>query len=80
MILQSLVKENSVVIDVGCHKTTTGHFVGEVEFEAASRRAAFITPVPGGVGPMTVCYAMYNTILACARRLDIELPMSLYDD
>lgn len=54
-----------MVIDVGCYRTASGALVGDVEFATASKRAGFITPVPGGVGPMTVAYVMHNTVLAC---------------
>lgn len=66
-----------MVIDVGCHRTATGDFVGEVEFEAAAERAGFITPVPGGVGPMTVAFVMVNTIVACEQRHGITPPEEL---
>jgi len=58
------VKEGAVVIDVGINRSETGSLVGDVEFEAASGRAAWITPVPGGVGPMTVASLLENTLYA----------------
>jgi methylenetetrahydrofolate dehydrogenase (NADP+)/methenyltetrahydrofolate cyclohydrolase len=58
------VRPGSIVIDVGMNRVATGHLVGDVEFEAARERAAWITPVPGGVGPMTVAMLMYNTLQA----------------
>lgn len=57
------VKEGAVVIDVGINRIE-GKLVGDVGFEAAAQRASYITPVPGGVGPMTVAMLMYNTLYA----------------
>ncbi len=59
------IKEGATVIDVGINRLEDGHLVGDVEFEAASERAAWITPVPGGVGPMTVAILLRNTLYAC---------------
>jgi len=58
------VKEGAVVFDVGINRLESGKLVGDVGFEAASKRAAWITPVPGGVGPMTVTMLMHNTLQA----------------
>jgi methylenetetrahydrofolate dehydrogenase (NADP+)/methenyltetrahydrofolate cyclohydrolase len=58
------VKPGSIVIDVGMNRLPDGHLVGDVEFELARERAAWITPVPGGVGPMTVAMLMHNTLQA----------------
>ena len=55
------IKPGAVVIDVGINRTEDGKLVGDVEFDAASERAAWITPVPGGVGPMTVASLLENT-------------------
>ncbi len=56
------VKEGAVVIDVGINRAADGRLVGDVGFEAARERASWITPVPGGVGPMTVAMLMSNTL------------------
>lgn len=61
------IKPGAVVIDVGINRTPAGTLVGDVEFQAAAERASFITPVPGGVGPMTVAMLMRNTLLAAQR-------------
>ena len=61
------VKPGAVVIDVGINRTERG-LVGDVAFEAAARRASFITPVPGGVGPMTIAMLLKNTIAAAESR------------
>ncbi|WHZ18416.1 MAG: bifunctional methylenetetrahydrofolate dehydrogenase/methenyltetrahydrofolate cyclohydrolase FolD [Rhodanobacteraceae bacterium] len=58
------IKPGAVVIDVGINRMQDGHLVGDVEFDAAARRASWITPVPGGVGPMTVATLMENTLEA----------------
>jgi methylenetetrahydrofolate dehydrogenase (NADP+) / methenyltetrahydrofolate cyclohydrolase len=67
MILGKWVRPGSVVIDVGINRVADGRLVGDVEFAAASERAAFITPVPRGVGPMTVAMLMQNTLTAAQR-------------
>jgi methylenetetrahydrofolate dehydrogenase (NADP+) / methenyltetrahydrofolate cyclohydrolase len=64
------VRPGSIVIDVGMNRLPDGHLVGDVEFAAARERAAWITPVPGGVGPMTVAMLMHNTLQASRRRHD----------
>jgi len=61
------VKPGATVIDVGMNRKPDGKLVGDVEFAAAAERAAFITPVPGGVGPMTIAMLMQNTYDAAAR-------------
>ena len=58
------IKPGAVVIDVGMNRGTDGKLSGDVEFEAAKERASFITPVPGGVGPMTIAMLMSNTVQA----------------
>jgi methylenetetrahydrofolate dehydrogenase (NADP+) / methenyltetrahydrofolate cyclohydrolase len=65
------IREGAVVIDVGTNRREDGSWVGDVEFEAASRRAAWISPVPGGVGPMTIAMLMENTVAAARRRAGI---------
>ena len=62
------VKPGSIVIDVGINRLPDGRLVGDVDFEAARRRASWITPVPGGVGPMTVAMLLRNTLQAAERR------------
>jgi methylenetetrahydrofolate dehydrogenase (NADP+) / methenyltetrahydrofolate cyclohydrolase len=67
------VRPGCIVIDVGMNRLPEGHLVGDVGFAAARERAAWITPVPGGVGPMTVAMLMHNTLEA-ALRLQGEPP------
>lgn len=59
------IKPGAIVIDVGINRLESGKVVGDVDFAAASERAAYITPVPGGVGPMTVATLIQNTLQAC---------------
>lgn len=63
------VKDGALVIDVGINRTSEGKLVGDVDTEAAKAHAAWITPVPGGVGPMTIACLLENTLLAAERRL-----------
>jgi methylenetetrahydrofolate dehydrogenase (NADP+)/methenyltetrahydrofolate cyclohydrolase len=58
------IKQGAAVVDVGINVTEDGKLVGDVDFEAAAERAGYITPVPGGVGPMTIAMLMYNTVQA----------------
>jgi methylenetetrahydrofolate dehydrogenase (NADP+)/methenyltetrahydrofolate cyclohydrolase len=62
------IKPGAVVIDIGINRLADGHLVGDVEFAAAAQRASWITPVPGGVGPMTVATLMENTLEAAQAR------------
>ena len=62
------VKQGAVVIDVGTTKNEAGKLAGDVVFAEASERASFITPVPGGVGPMTIACLLENTLLAALAR------------
>lgn len=67
MIRGEWIRPGSVVIDVGINRLDDGRLIGDVEFAAARERAAFITPVPRGVGPMTVAMLMRNTLTAAQR-------------
>ncbi|HEY4530378.1 MAG TPA: bifunctional methylenetetrahydrofolate dehydrogenase/methenyltetrahydrofolate cyclohydrolase FolD [Luteimonas sp.] len=69
MIPGDWIKPGAVVIDVGINRLDDGRLVGDVQFDEAARRASWITPVPGGVGPMTVATLMENTLEA-AEALD----------
>ncbi len=61
------IKEGAIVIDVGINRLDNGKLCGDVEFATASERASYITPVPGGVGPMTVASLIENTLEACEK-------------
>ena len=62
------IKPGALVIDVGINRLSTGKLVGDVEYSVAADKASFITPVPGGVGPMTVATLISNTLEACEAR------------
>lgn len=62
-----MIKEGSVVIDVGINRLESGKLVGDVDFASAEKVASAITPVPGGVGPMTIAMLMYNTLESAKR-------------
>ncbi|WP_312109508.1 bifunctional methylenetetrahydrofolate dehydrogenase/methenyltetrahydrofolate cyclohydrolase FolD [Pantoea septica] len=66
------IKPGAVVIDVGINRLESGKVVGDVDFDAALARASYITPVPGGVGPMTVATLIENTLHACETYHDKE--------
>ncbi|GAA0816816.1 bifunctional methylenetetrahydrofolate dehydrogenase/methenyltetrahydrofolate cyclohydrolase FolD [Colwellia sp. D2M02] len=61
------IKEGALVIDVGINRLDNGKLVGDVDFDIAKEKAAYITPVPGGVGPMTVASLIENTLIACQQ-------------
>ena len=63
LVTAEMVREGAVVIDVGTNRTDAG-LVGDVDFDSVSRKAAAITPVPGGVGPMTIAMLLVNTVKA----------------
>lgn len=64
------ITPGAVVIDVGIHRLDDGSLRGDLDFTAAAQRAGFITPVPGGVGPMTIAMLMYNTVHSWQARLE----------
>ena len=70
MIKGDWIKPGAVVIDVGVNRVGEKKLVGDVEFESAKERASAITPVPGGVGPMTITMLLYNTVESAKRRAD----------
>ncbi|MEK7872119.1 MAG: bifunctional methylenetetrahydrofolate dehydrogenase/methenyltetrahydrofolate cyclohydrolase FolD [Nitrospirota bacterium] len=67
MIRGDMVKEGAVVVDVGINREDNGGLVGDVDFEEVSKRAGWITPVPGGVGPMTIAMLLKNTVESAKR-------------
>lgn len=67
-VTANMVKEGATVIDVGINRTEDGKLVGDVKFEEVSKQASYITPVPGGVGPMTVAMLMTNVVKAAKNR------------
>ncbi|UWR34284.1 bifunctional methylenetetrahydrofolate dehydrogenase/methenyltetrahydrofolate cyclohydrolase FolD [Sulfitobacter sp. W027] len=80
MVPGDWIKEGATVIDVGINRIETGEktkLVGDVDFDSASQRAGAITPVPGGVGPMTIACLLANTVTACCRANGLEEPEGL---
>ena len=69
MIKGEWIKDGAVVIDVGVNRVGEKKLVGDVEYAAAAERASAITPVPGGVGPMTITMLLYNTVASAKRQL-----------
>jgi methylenetetrahydrofolate dehydrogenase (NADP+) / methenyltetrahydrofolate cyclohydrolase len=67
LILPQMVKTGAVVIDVGINRLPNGKIAGDVDFEGVKQKASYITPVPGGVGPMTVTMLLVNTITSAER-------------
>ncbi len=70
LVTGSMVKEGAVVIDVGVNRLADGRVVGDVNFPEVAEKASLITPVPGGVGPMTIAMLLRNTVDACQRLCD----------
>jgi methylenetetrahydrofolate dehydrogenase (NADP+)/methenyltetrahydrofolate cyclohydrolase len=67
LIVPQMVRTGAVVIDVGINRLPDGRIVGDVEFEGVREKASAITPVPGGVGPMTIAMLLYNTVQSAER-------------
>ncbi|MGN1318080.1 MAG: bifunctional methylenetetrahydrofolate dehydrogenase/methenyltetrahydrofolate cyclohydrolase FolD [Lachnospirales bacterium] len=70
-ITADMVKEGAVVIDVGINRMDNGKLCGDVDFDEVEKKAGFITPVPGGVGPMTIAMLMKNCITACKMQNNV---------
>ncbi|MCQ2478046.1 MAG: bifunctional methylenetetrahydrofolate dehydrogenase/methenyltetrahydrofolate cyclohydrolase FolD [Clostridia bacterium] len=70
-VTEDMVKDGAVVIDVGMNRID-GKLCGDVDFESVSKKASFITPVPGGVGPMTIAMLMKNTLTAAKKQNKVE--------
>ncbi len=69
-VTADMVKQGAVVIDVGMNRNQEGKLCGDVDFDAVSKKASAITPVPGGVGPMTITMLMQNTLTSAKKRLE----------
>ena len=67
-ITKDMIKNDAVVIDIGITRQEDGSICGDVDFEQVKEVASHITPVPGGVGPMTIAMLMNNIVLACKNR------------
>lgn len=70
-ITGDMIKEGAIVIDVGMNRDENGKLCGDVDFESAEKKASYITPVPGGVGPMTISMLMKNTLTAAKQQAGI---------
>ena len=68
LITEEMVKEGAVVIDIGINRLEDGTLVGDVDYEAVAPKCSYITPVPGGVGPMTIAMLLKNTLKAAKER------------
>ena len=68
-ITEDMVKEGATVIDVGINRTEEGKLVGDVDFENVKNKVSYITPVPGGVGPMTIAMLMENVVKAAKKQI-----------
>jgi methylenetetrahydrofolate dehydrogenase (NADP+)/methenyltetrahydrofolate cyclohydrolase len=69
LIVPQMVRDGAIVIDVGINRLPDNRIVGDVDFEGVKEKASWITPVPGGVGPMTVTMLIENTLRSAERRL-----------
>jgi methylenetetrahydrofolate dehydrogenase (NADP+)/methenyltetrahydrofolate cyclohydrolase len=69
MIRADMVGDGAVIIDVGINRMDDGRLVGDVAFSGVLEKASFITPVPGGVGPMTIAMLLVNTLNAASGRM-----------
>jgi methylenetetrahydrofolate dehydrogenase (NADP+)/methenyltetrahydrofolate cyclohydrolase len=66
-VTADMVRDGALVVDVGVNRLSNGTFVGDVDFGPVSQKAGWISPVPGGVGPMTITMLLYNTVEAAKR-------------
>src|SRR5574344_2023286 len=67
LVTKEMIKIGSTIIDVGINRNKDGKLVGDVDFENVKEKVAYITPVPGGVGPMTIAMLLYNVVKACKQ-------------
>ena len=79
LIFPQMVRTGAVVIDVGINRLANGRLVGDIDFEGVRQKASYVTPVPGGVGPMTVTMLLVNTISAAERGAELDRGDRLLD-
>jgi methylenetetrahydrofolate dehydrogenase (NADP+)/methenyltetrahydrofolate cyclohydrolase len=72
MITADMIKNGAIVVDMGMNATSSGKIVGDVDFDSVKEKSAYITPVPGCIGPMTVAMIMHNTVMAAKMQEKIE--------
>ncbi|MBF0459288.1 MAG: bifunctional 5,10-methylenetetrahydrofolate dehydrogenase/5,10-methenyltetrahydrofolate cyclohydrolase [Nitrospirae bacterium] len=77
LIKGDMIKNGAVIVDIGINIKPDGSFVGDVDFESVSPKAAFITPVPGGVGPVTIATLLENTLRSAQNRVLLKTPLIL---
>jgi methylenetetrahydrofolate dehydrogenase (NADP+)/methenyltetrahydrofolate cyclohydrolase len=77
LIRGDMVKEGAVVVDIGINVLEDGRIVGDVDYESAEKKASFITPVPGGVGPVTIAMLLENTVRSAQRDEFLKSPFTL---
>jgi len=68
LIKEDMVKDGAIIIDIGINRLENGKLVGDVDFENVASKCSYITPVPGGVGPMTIAMLLENTIKSAKNR------------
>jgi len=68
LITSDMVKDGTIVIDIGINRLENGKLTGDVDFKAVSPKCSYITPVPGGVGPMTIAMLLENTVKSAKLR------------
>lgn len=71
-VTADMVKDGAVVVDVGMNRDENGKLCGDVDFENVKEKCSYITPVPGGVGPMTITMLLYNTVTAAERSVKVD--------
>ena len=69
LITADMIKEGAIVVDIGINRLENGKLVGDVDFENVAPKCSFITPVPGGVGPMTIATLLQNTLQSAKTKL-----------
>jgi len=72
LIKEDMVKDDAIIIDIGINRLDTGKLVGDVDYDNVAPKCSYITPVPGGVGPMTIAMLLQNTIKSACKRNEIE--------
>jgi methylenetetrahydrofolate dehydrogenase (NADP+)/methenyltetrahydrofolate cyclohydrolase len=72
LIKEDMVKEGAIVIDIGINRAPDGRLVGDVDYAAVASKTSYITPVPGGVGPMTIAMLLSNTLKAAKIHAEEE--------
>jgi methylenetetrahydrofolate dehydrogenase (NADP+)/methenyltetrahydrofolate cyclohydrolase len=79
LIKADMVKEGAVVVDIGINVLKDGSIIGDVDFKSVEKKASFITPVPGGVGPVTIAMLLENTVRSAHRNQLLKGPLTVYD-